>query len=191
MGLRRVFQALFSKERDIFKELERKGCNIPDSTRRSMHSPGGIDTVFPWLVEIGENCKISTQVFFFTHDASTSIPCRALKVGKITIGDNVFIGHKVTILPGVSIGDNTIVGANSVVLSDCEPNSVYAGNPAKFICSIDEIIKKRSIEMATKPIFEHPDGFKHYNYNKYPEDCNLLKKRLSSTKIGFIRFLRK
>ena len=61
--------------------------------------------------------------------------------GTVSIGNNVWIGDKVTILAGVNIGDNVIVGANSVVTRNIPPNSVWAGNPAKSIRRIDEIDK--------------------------------------------------
>ena len=57
--------------------------------------------------------------------------------GEIIIGNNVWIGDKVTILAGVHIGDNVIIGANSVVTHDIPSNSVWAGNPAVVIKHID------------------------------------------------------
>lgn len=53
--------------------------------------------------------------------------------GGVCIGDNVWIGEKATILPGVSIGDGAIIGANSVVSKDVPPYSIAAGIPAKVI----------------------------------------------------------
>lgn len=53
--------------------------------------------------------------------------------GEIVIGNNVWIGDKVTILAGVHIGDNVIVAANSVVTKDIENNSIVAGAPAKLV----------------------------------------------------------
>lgn len=53
--------------------------------------------------------------------------------GPVTIGNNVWIGDKATILPGVTIGDGAVVAANSVVTKDIPPYSVAAGNPAKII----------------------------------------------------------
>ena len=55
-----------------------------------------------------------------------------------TIGNNVFIGMRSIILQGTNIGDNVIIGAGSVVSGKVESNSVYAGNPAKKICSLEE-----------------------------------------------------
>jgi acetyltransferase-like isoleucine patch superfamily enzyme len=53
--------------------------------------------------------------------------------GSVKIGNNIWIGDKVTILPNVEIGDGAIIGANSVVTSNVPANVVYAGNPAKLV----------------------------------------------------------
>ena len=57
--------------------------------------------------------------------------------------DNVFIGSHSVILYGTRIGPNVIIGSGSVVTKDCEPNSVYAGVPARRIGSFDEYMEKR------------------------------------------------
>ena len=49
------------------------------------------------------------------------------------IGNDVWIGQNVTIMPGVIIGDGAIIAANSTVVKSVEPYSIYGGNPAKFI----------------------------------------------------------
>jgi acetyltransferase-like isoleucine patch superfamily enzyme len=56
--------------------------------------------------------------------------------GPVEIGNNVWIGDKATILPGVTIGDNCIVAANAVVTKSIPENSIVAGNPAKVIKTI-------------------------------------------------------
>ncbi len=55
----------------------------------------------------------------------------------MTIGDNVWIGGDVTILPGTKIGDNVVIGAGSVVAKEIPSNVVAAGNPARVIKKID------------------------------------------------------
>ena len=58
--------------------------------------------------------------------------------GDVTIGDNVWIGDKATILPGVTIGDGVVVAANSVVTKDVPAYCVVAGNPAKIVKQVNE-----------------------------------------------------
>ncbi|XMB85736.1 DapH/DapD/GlmU-related protein [Mycoplasmatota bacterium WC44] len=108
----------------------------------------------PYLVEIGNNCIITPGVNFVTHDASVDIALRynnkSRTVGnkkfevmsKIQINDNCFIGLNSIILPGVSIGPNSVVGAGSIVNKDVPEGVVVAGNPAKIICTIDEYVNK-------------------------------------------------
>lgn len=62
---------------------------------------------------------------------------KLLSKGKVVIGNNVWIGDKATILAGVTIGDNVIVGANSVVTKNIPPNTIVAGVPAKIIKQLE------------------------------------------------------
>ena len=99
----------------------------------------------PFLVEIGENTTISTGVSFITHDNSVKLlfPGKTDVFGKITIGDNCFIGQNSTLLYGVTISDNVIIAAGSVVTrSITESNVIYAGNPAKKIGNWDTLRDK-------------------------------------------------
>jgi len=100
----------------------------------------------PYLIEIGNHVHITRGVNFITHDGSMWIfrdiyPDLDI-FGKIVINDNTFIGNNVTILPGVSIGKNCIVGANSVVTKSIPDNCVVAGNPAKYITSSQSFLEK-------------------------------------------------
>ena len=64
----------------------------------------------------------------------------------ITVGDNVWIGANVSVLPGVSIGDNSVIGAGSVVTRSIPANVLAAGNPCRVIREITEEDKKRYAE---------------------------------------------
>ncbi len=98
----------------------------------------------PYLVDLGNKVMLSDQVCFFTHDGGVQVISnmglfeQADSFGKIKVCDNVFIGHGALILKGVTIGENVVIGAGALVTKDCEPNSVYAGVPAKRIKSIFE-----------------------------------------------------
>lgn len=97
---------------------------------------------------IGKNVRITTGCIILTHDFSWSVlggvygECVGA-VGTIDIGNNVFIGVNSVILRNTIIEDNVVIGAGSVVSGHLEANSVYAGNPAKKIMSIEELYLKR------------------------------------------------
>ncbi len=103
-------------------------------------------------LEIGSNVTC-VYVHFLTHDASLNkfIGNDCNKIGKIVIGNNVFIGLKSIILPNVHIGSNVVIGAGSVITKDIPSNSVAVGNPAKVICTCDEYIEKHKKRMQENP----------------------------------------
>ena len=87
-------------------------------------------------VTIGDNCFIGPNVSIYTACHSTDPVERNTRrewAEPVTIGDNVWIGGSVTILPGVTIGSNTTIGAGSVVTKDIPDNVVAAGNPCRVI----------------------------------------------------------
>lgn len=94
------------------------------------------------MIEIGNNVTFSIRVVLLAHDASSCKLIEMAKIGKIIIHDNVFIGANSTILPNVEIGENSIIGAGSVVTKSIPPNSVVAGVPARVISSIEEYKEK-------------------------------------------------
>ena len=104
--------------------------------------------LYPDLISMGDNVWIASEVSFVTHDVIHRMlnnygnyGLRENK-GAIRIGNNVFVGAHSTLLPGVTIGDNTIIGAGSLVNKSIG-NGVYAGVPAKYICSFEDFIEKR------------------------------------------------
>ncbi len=111
------------------------------------------DSSHVWHISVGDNVTISSGVRILAHDASTKRHLGYTKIGKVSIGHNIFIGAGTTILLGISIGDNSIVGASSVVTKNVPPNTVVAGNPAMIISTLDEFLAKRSLEMEKLPKF--------------------------------------
>lgn len=75
------------------------------------------------------------------------------KIGKVKIGDNVFIGAESVVMPGVTIGDNVIIGANSTVTKDIPANTVAAGSPAHVICTLEEYLSKNKKTMENAPVY--------------------------------------
>ena len=135
-----------------------------------------------YLISIGDNCTICPNVKLIAHDASTKRILGYTKIGKIEIRDNCFIGDSAIILPGVTIGPNSIVGAGSVVTEDVPPNTVVAGNPAKIICSLEEYVNKVEQMKKGKKVF----GKEYLIDNLNQEKLDELLKSVSNS-IGFIK----
>lgn len=101
------------------------------------------------LVHLGNNVVVASNVGFVTHDAIHLMLNRMYgenafveRIGCILVKDNVFIGSGTRILYGTMIGSNVIIGSDSLVNKDIPDNSVYAGVPARFICTFDEYVQK-------------------------------------------------
>ncbi|WP_231962700.1 DapH/DapD/GlmU-related protein [Polaribacter sp. KT25b] len=123
-------------------------CNDPNNTIRNSKLVIGENTYIGEFnniraaggtIEIGDNCSISQHITMVAsnhgHDKGKLIRTQKwiLKENYIIIGDDVWIGANVVILPGVTIGEGAIIAASSVVTKDVKKNSIVAGNPAKLI----------------------------------------------------------
>lgn len=96
-------------------------------------------------VKIGDNCQMAPNVAIYTagHPVHPVSRNSMYEYGiEVTIGDNVWIGGNTIILPGVNIGNNTVIGAGSVVTKDIPDWVIAAGNPCKVIRNITEKDKK-------------------------------------------------
>lgn len=96
----------------------------------------------PYLVRLGNHVTITSGVRFITHDGGVWVfrqkhPDIEI-LAPIVIGDNVFVGLNTIIMPGVAIGENSVIGAGSVVTRDIPSNSIAVGVPARCIKSTDE-----------------------------------------------------
>ena len=99
----------------------------------------------PWLISIGDDTNISSDVCFVTHDGGRWVLDHLYpeekpfyKIGKICIGNNCFVGMHCIILPNVCISDNCILGGGSILTKNIPSGQVWAGVPAKFVCTIEE-----------------------------------------------------
>lgn len=110
---------------------------------RNVKLYGRIDGVNPQLVSIGDNTVVGLGSIILAH-------CPRKGALSTSVGNNVFIGYGVIVLPGVIVGDNCLIGAGSVVTKSFPPNSVIAGNPAKKIGQRDPQEIERTIQRVKK-----------------------------------------
>lgn len=113
-----------------------------------------LDPSHCWLIEIGDNVTLAPRVHILCHDASTKVHLGYTKIGRVVIGNNVFIGAESIVLPNVKIGNNVIVGANSTVSRNIPDNVVVAGNPAKVIAPLSEYLKRHEEAMKDMPVYD-------------------------------------
>jgi len=141
-----------------------------------------LDPSHCWLIDIGDNVTLAPRVHILCHDASTKTFLGYTKIGRVTIGSNVFIGAESVVLPGVTIGDNVIIGANSTVTHDIPDNTVAAGCPARRICSLEEYLNKERRRMEASPVY----GEEYTLRKNVSMEMRLKQKEDLADRIGYI-----
>ena len=151
------------------KLLRKQGIRIGEGCDISKNVFWGSE---PYLISLGNNVRITRNVTFVTHDGglwvlrNLNMLPNSDKFGTITIKDNVHIGMNVTIMPGVTIGNNCIIGCGAVVTKDIPDNSIAVGVPAKVIETIDDYYEKnKDLVDYTKDL--SPTEKKEYLIKKY------------------------
>lgn len=142
-----LYPNTYSNKR-LISYLRSKGAIIGANTRfisprNCAIDPGRLD-----YIKIGDNCCLSVASII-AHDYSWYVFLEAFgdilpdSGGEIIIGNNCFIGYQALILKDTKIGDNVIIGARSVVKGDIPSNSVWAGVPARQICTLEELYNRK------------------------------------------------
>lgn len=138
----------------------------------------------PYLIEIGDGTKITAGATFINHDGAMYTIRNMAKYqdarnfGRIKIGKNCFVGNNCTFLPGSQMGNNCILGAGSVLNSSMPDNSVFAGVPAKFICTVDEYGEKamKNNIMYPRELEKNRKELDHYIKENLPHIYKPIKK---------------
>ena len=134
-----------------------------------------------WLLEIGDDVTLAPRVHILCHDASTKVFLGYTKIGRVAIGNRVFIGAESVVLPGVTIGDDVVIGANSTVTHDIPANSVAVGSPARVICTLDEYLDKEKKRMESSPVYDES-----YVLGNITDEKRQKQKKELDGKIGYI-----
>ena len=162
-----------SSERYV-KYLINKGVQIGTGTHIDART-AFIDITRPSLVTIGRDCYLNEHFTLLTHDYTTKVFLHKYGTfvnssGKVTIGNNVSFGQHVMVLKGVTIGDNSFIGAGSIVTKDIPANSVAVGIPCHVIMSMDEYYSRR-LEQCEYEAFEYARSIKErFSREPLPKD---------------------
>jgi maltose O-acetyltransferase len=176
--LRKVYYRIFRV--DPIKEWVKKGLVIG----KNFHMFEGviIDPSHIWHIEIGDDVTLAPHVLIFAHDASTKKHIDYTRIGKVKIGNRVFIGAGSIVLPGVTIGDDVVIGAGSVVTRDVPNGRVAVGIPARVVSTINGFVQRKYKEMEECPCFgEEYTLTKGVNTSMKKEMNTRMKK-----KIGYV-----
>lgn len=153
----KIFIVIFHK---LFALLDHEGYARYRGVKmgKNVHiygNPYNMLSTEPWCIRLGDNVHITKEVLFINHDGGTllfrnKIPSLEY-TAPITIKNNVYIGVRAIIMPGVTIGNNCVIAAGSIVTKDVMDNCVVGGVPAKFIKSTDDYLnslKQKSLHLG-------------------------------------------
>lgn len=152
----RVLLLVASNPVQIAEIWRRLGVEVGSGTciyRNVRLGRGGKDPI-----SIGKECVL-TGCTILGHDASTNryLGLQHSMMAPVVVEDECFIGHGAIVLMGVTIGKGSIVGAGAVVTKDVSAGSVVAGNPARVVTSVADLVARRKQLIQTYPelFFDH------------------------------------
>ena len=116
-----------------------------------------IDPVFAFLISIGDGCRLAPRVHVLAHDATSREALGYTRLAPVHIGSRVFVGADTLVLPGVTIGDDTVIGAGSLVSSDIPAGSLAVGRPARVVGNTQDLFERRKARLEAAPRFAFSD----------------------------------
>jgi maltose O-acetyltransferase len=138
-----------------------------------------LDPSHCYLIVIDDGVVFGPSVTVLAHDASSKIHIGHTRVGLVHIHENCFIGARSIILPGCTIGENSIVAAGSVVTSNIPENELWGGIPARKLMTLEEYRGKMDLETI-----------KHFDTRRLasgsPDDREKLRAHLAEVRFALL-----
>lgn len=141
----------FWVDRLRLKKLMQRGLRVG----KNVYIMEGVefDRGYPYLIEIGDNCRIAKGVRILAHDATTFKDLGVTRLAPVRIMEESFVGERVIILPGVSIGPRALIAAGSVVNRNIGEGQAAAGNPARPYGTYADLLKKYTEAVRSSVVF--------------------------------------
>lgn len=167
-------------EKAYLNAAKNRGLNIGKNNRLSEVPDFGSE---PYLVSIGDNNAIASGVKFITHDGGL-FTVNKLKgyenvrdFRRISVGNECFIGLNSILMPGAKMNDRCVLGSGSVLTSTMPEGTVYAGTPAKFICTLEEYAEKAAAKNTEYPreLEKNRKQLDEYLSKNIPQNYNPVK----------------
>ena len=155
--------------------LRRRGVAVGEGVVFRDPKSTTIDLTRPSLISFGNNVDVNVNFTIMTHDFASGVFLHRYgelvnSSGEVSLGNNIYCGRDVTILKGVRVGDDCVIGLGSVVMHDVPAGSVVAGCPARVICSLDEYYAKR-VKLAPGEAFAYARSIRErFGRESRPED---------------------
>jgi maltose O-acetyltransferase len=117
-----------------------------------------IDPVAAYLISIGDGSRLAPRAHILAHDATSREALGYTRLAPVHIGCRVFLGADTLVLPGVTIGDDSVIGAGSLVSSDIPAGSLGVGRPARVVGDSKEFFERRKAQIDASPKFTLSDA---------------------------------
>ena len=131
------------RRRRYINQLVRRGMTLGRDV--ALNDGFFLDPSHCFLITIEDGVTFGPGVKVFAHDASSLKCLGTTRIGLVRLRRNAFIGANSVILPGVTVGEDSIVGANSTVARDIPAREVWAGTPAQRLSSVDHYVRMLSL----------------------------------------------
>lgn len=169
----------FKKDRLKLRNLMRRGLKVGRNVY--IFQDVEIDPGYPYLIEIGDNCRIGKNVLILAHDATTFKDLGITRLAPVKILDGSFIGQRAIILPGVTIGPRAMVAAGSVVNRNVPEGRAVAGNPARPYTTYAEILERVGSDVNNENVFDFAE------IEKGALSMETIKEKIEKAGVAFVR----
>lgn len=138
-----------------------------------------------WLITIGDDVTLANKVQILAHDDSPRIYTGYGRIGRVVIGNRVFVGANSTILMNTKIGDDVIIAAGSVVTKDIPDGCIAAGVPAKVIGKTKDYIEREKSQIGVAPTFDSSYSYDHAKVTEQQKE-ELRKTFENTPQVGYL-----